>query len=180
MSGNPMKLQNACTTNGAAKWPGNKREKRLKGLPTGQVRRWMTSLNRPWQLVICSSKHREELESRVTVERELWRWETSAGDEPWKCTQAVLKGCLLGDLQSSPVKQKLVLFLPACSSSLITEALSGSWPGPYMRAASPNNTTCTDTTVPQSVRYPKLPSPVQLAVCCQPNRLRGGMRHGFR
>ncbi len=52
MSGNPMKLQNAWTTNGAAKWPAKKREKRLKRLPTGQSRMWMAPLKRPWQLKV--------------------------------------------------------------------------------------------------------------------------------
>jgi hypothetical protein len=38
-----------------------------------------------------------------------------------------------GGHKSPPVKHKHVLFPPACSSPLITEALPGSWPGRYMR-----------------------------------------------
>jgi hypothetical protein len=43
-----------------------------------------------------------------------------------------------GGHKSIPVKHnKLVLFPPACSFPLITEALSGIWPGRYMRMDSP-------------------------------------------
>jgi hypothetical protein len=55
-----------------------------------------------------------------------------------------------------PVKHKLILLTPVCSSPLINEALPESWLGRYMRMDSPYNTVCT---VPQSVQYHKLPPP---------------------
>ncbi len=52
---------------------------------------------------------------------------------------ACCPGWTSGDHKSTPVKQKHkhILFPPACSSPLLTEALPVSWPGLYLRIDSP-------------------------------------------
>jgi hypothetical protein len=83
-----------------------------------------------------------------------FRCKTLIGYEPRKSKQAD-QGGLLRDHKSTPVKHKHMPSPPACSSPRITEDLPGSWPV-HEKMDSSNNSVCT---VPQTVRYHKLPPP---------------------
>ncbi len=70
-------------------------------------------------------------------------------------------------LESTPLKHKHIIFPPACSYSFILKLClvagrAGTW-----EQTSHNNTVCT---VPQSVRYHKLPPPRVLRVCYLPGQ----------
>ncbi len=104
----------------------------------------------------------EDSRYRAAADRENWEIETEVRDvDRIRVTKVYCSGLLgdggVGGHKSTPSN---ILFPPASSSPLIT-ARVGTWE----RSAS-NNTVFT---VPQSVRYHKLPPPrVLLLVCCQP------------
>ncbi len=93
---------------------------------------WMF-LVQNWAMVLCSYTWDRYLEQLQTQKNWNWEMRDGLGYESRKCTYAGL----LRSHKSTPVKHKHILFLSACSSPLITEALPGSWPGQYMRTDSP-------------------------------------------
>ncbi len=91
----------------------------------------------------------------------------------WTNTTHAVQGGLLWGHKSTPVKYKNMLFPSACSSPLVTEDLSGIWPGRYMRMDSPKQHSRYGTTV-QSVRYHTINFRLQACystACYQPGQV---------
>ncbi len=112
-------------------------------------------------------RHRDRyLEQQTTEKIETEARDVDRIEYCTKCTHAV-QGGLLGGHKSTPVQHKLILFPPACSSTLKTEVLPGSWRASTWEQTAPKKTACM---VSQTVRYRKLPPPRVLRVCYQPGQ----------